>query len=366
VDISSAAKTLEGREQAVKARKKSTENIENIFCIFILGQQRAIIAKNKLLSNLADGPDIVYNLAINYGEYMNADQLQKIREGKGFIAALDQSGGSTPKALKLYGIEESEYSGEEEMFDLVHQMRARIVSSPVFTGERIIGAILFEMTMDRDVNGVPTAAYLWGQKQVVPFLKIDKGLTDEENGVQIMKPNPGLGELLQRANQKGIFGTKMRSVIKLANPEGIKAVVSQQFETARQIIDAGLVPIVEPEVDINSSEKAEAEEILWTEIAKHIDKLGENDVIMLKLTLPEQAGFYQQFVDSPKVARVVALSGGYSREEANAKLAENQGVVASFSRALTEGLNANQTDEEFNNTLDASIESIYQASVNKN
>lgn len=294
---------------------------------------------------------------------MNTEQLAKVRDGKGFIAALDQSGGSTPKALKLYGIEESEYSGEEEMFELVHAMRSRIITSPVFNGRRILGAILFEKTMDSEIEGLPTATYLWEKKQVAPFLKIDKGLAEEENGVQAMKPNPGLGELLSRAKQAGIFGTKMRSVIKLANPEGIKAVVAQQFETAKQIIEAGLVPIIEPEVDINSPEKAKAEELLKAKIEEQIKALGENELIMLKLTLPETPGFYQTFVDNPKVVRIVALSGGYSREEANAKLAQNPGVIASFSRALTEGLNAKQTDEEFNDTLDKSIDSIYQASI---
>lgn len=294
---------------------------------------------------------------------MNTDQLDKMRSGKGFVAALDQSGGSTPKALKLYGIEESEYSSEDEMFDLVHAMRSRIITSPAFNGERIVGAILFEMTMDRQIEGIPTATYLWEKKQVVPFLKVDKGLADDENGVQIMKPNPSLDELLQRAKTAGIFGTKMRSVIKLANPEGVKAVVAQQFEVAMQVISHGLVPIIEPEVDINSPEKSEAEELLKAELTSHINNLVENELIMLKLTLPNTPGFYQEFVDNPKVVRVVALSGGYSREEANAKLAENSGVIASFSRALTEGLSAQQTDEEFNQTLDASIESIYQASI---
>lgn len=294
---------------------------------------------------------------------MNTQQLDKMRNGKGFIAALDQSGGSTPKALQLYGIEENQYTNENEMFDLVHKMRTRIITSPAFDGNRILGSILFEMTMDRQIEGIPTATYLWENKQVVPFLKIDKGLADEENDVQIMKPNPGLGELLERANQAGIFGTKMRSVIKLANPEGIKSVVNQQFETAKQIIAAGLVPIIEPEVDINSPEKAQAEELLKTEIAEHINSLGENELIMLKLTLPNTPGFYQEFAGNPKVVRVVALSGGYSREEANTKLLENPGVIASFSRALTEGLSAQQTDEEFNSTLDASIQSIYDASV---
>lgn len=294
---------------------------------------------------------------------MNNDQLAKIREGKGFVAALDQSGGSTPKALKLYGIDENEYSGEDEMFNLVHAMRARIISSPVFTGERIVGSILFEMTMDRQVEGIPTAAYLWEKKNIVPILKVDKGLADEENGAQVMKPNPGLDELLDRAKAAGVFGTKMRSVIKLANPEGVRAVVAQQFETAKQIIAKGLVPIIEPEVDINSPEKAAAEDLLKDELISQINGLGDSDLIMLKLTLPETAGFYQELVDNPKVLKVVALSGGYSREVANQKLAENSGVIASFSRALTEGLSVKQTDEEFNDTLDASIESIYQASI---
>lgn len=295
---------------------------------------------------------------------MNQDQLAKVRDDKGFIAALDQSGGSTPKALGLYGIDESQYSSEDEMFDLVHEMRSRIITSPAFDGRRILGAILFEMTMDRQIEGMPTATYLWQKKQVVPFLKVDKGLDDEQNGVQVMKPNPGLDDLLNRAKAAGIFGTKMRSVIKLASPEGVKTVVNQQFEVAKQIISHGLVPIVEPEVDINSPEKAAAEELLKTEILTQLDALSENEQIMLKLTLPETAGFYQELIDHPKVVRVVALSGGYSREESNQRLSENKGVVASFSRALTEGLSAQQTDEEFNNTLDKSIESIYQASIN--
>lgn len=294
---------------------------------------------------------------------MNSDQLAKMQGGKGFIAALDQSGGSTPKALSLYGVNEGQYNNEEEMFDLVHAMRSRIITSPAFSGERILGAILFEMTMDRKVEGIPTAQYLWEKKQVVPFLKIDKGLADEENGVQIMKPNPGLDDLLNRAKAAGIFGTKMRSVIKLANPEAIKTVVAQQFETAKQIIAHGLVPIIEPEVDINSPEKAQAEEILKTELIAQVEALAEDELIIFKLTLPETADFYQEFVNNPKVVRVVALSGGYSREEANRRLSENKGVVASFSRALTEGLSAQQTDEQFNQTLDASIEAITQASL---
>lgn len=294
---------------------------------------------------------------------MNSDQLTKIREGKGFIAALDQSGGSTPKALQLYGVDESQYSSEEEMFDLVHAMRSRIISSPVFNGERIVGAILFEMTMDKEVNGKPTATYLWEEKQVVPFLKVDKGLADEENGAQMMKPMPELDTLLIRAKAAGIFGTKMRSVIKLANPESIKAVVQQQFDTAKQILAHQLMPIVEPEVDINSPEKAEAEELLRAEILKQLDDLDEQYSVMLKLTLPDTPGFYQVLADHPKILKVVALSGGYSREVANAKLAQNSAMIASFSRALTEGLSAGQSDEEFNKTLDESIQSIYKASV---
>ncbi len=294
---------------------------------------------------------------------MDTDQLAKMKSGNGFVAALDQSGGSTPKALKLYGIEENVYSSEAEMFDLVHTMRSRIIASPVFTGERILGAILFEMTMDRQVEDMPTAQYLWEKKQIVPFLKIDKGLADEENGVQVMKPNPGLDEFLDKAKAAGIFGTKMRSVIKLANPEGIKAVVAQQFETSKQIIAKGLVPIIEPEVDINSPEKAQAEELVKAEMLSQINSLSDDQLIMLKLTLPDVPGFYQEFVDNPKVVRVVALSGGYSREKANAELAKNPGVIASFSRALTEGLSAQQSDEQFNQTLDTSIQSICDASV---
>lgn len=294
---------------------------------------------------------------------MNSDQLTKVREGKGFIAALDQSGGSTPKALKLYGVDESEYSSEEQMFDLVHAMRSRIITSPVFTGERIVGAILFEMTMERQIEGLPTATYLWEKKQVVPFLKVDKGLADEQNGVQMMKPMPELDILLIKAKAGAIFGTKMRSVIKLANSEGIQAVVDQQFDVAKQILAHGLVPIVEPEVDINSPEKAQAEELLRASILKHLDSLEEHQVVMLKLTLPDTAGFYQTLVDHPNVLKIVALSGGYSRDEANEKLSQNSGLIASFSRALTEGLSAKQSDEEFNKTLDASIESIYRASV---
>lgn len=290
-------------------------------------------------------------------------QLEKIRSAKGFIAALDQSGGSTPKALRLYGIDEDAWSSEDEMFDLVHQMRTRIMTSPAFTGERILAAILFEMTMDREVAGKPTADYLWGEKRVVPILKVDKGLAEEGNGVQLMKPMPDLDKLLARAKDKGIFGTKMRSVVKQANAAGIDAIVAQQFEIGRQICAAGLVPIIEPEVDIHCPEKAAAEDLLKAGILTALDKLGENELVMLKLTLPERDDFYAECIAHKNVARVVALSGGYSRDDANARLARNHGMVASFSRALTEGLSAQQSDAAFNSMLDASIESIYQASI---
>ena len=294
---------------------------------------------------------------------MNAEMLEKMGSGKGFIAALDQSGGSTPKALRLYGIEESEYSGEAEMFDLIHQMRARIMTSPAFTGGRVIGAILFEMTMDRQVEGLGSAEYLWTQKQVVPFLKVDKGLADEVDGAQVMKPMPGLDELLARALEHGVFGTKMRSVIKLANPAGVNAVVDQQFEVGRQILAAGLVPIIEPEVDIHSPEKQAAEDLLKAALTAQLDALPEGQQVMLKLTLPSTDDFYLDLVNHPRILRVVALSGGYSRAEADTLLRRNHGVIASFSRALTEGLSAQQSDEEFNATLDATIQSIYDASI---
>jgi fructose-bisphosphate aldolase class I len=286
-----------------------------------------------------------------------------MRDGKGFIAALDQSGGSTPKALKLYGIEESAYSGDEEMFALIHQMRSRMMTSPAFTGERVLGAILFEGTMDREVEGVGAAEYLWSQKKVIPFLKIDKGLADEENDVQIMKPNPGLDELLAKAKSKGIFGTKMRSVIKEANASGIEAVVAQQFEVGRQILAAGLVPIIEPEVDINSGTKGEAEVLLKKALLAELDRQPADQPVMLKLTLPNIDGFYDELVAHKSVLRVVALSGGYSRDDANAKLSRNKGIIASFSRALTEGLSAQQSDAEFNSAIDAAIGSIYAASI---
>jgi fructose-bisphosphate aldolase class I len=294
---------------------------------------------------------------------MDQAQLDKIRNGQGFIAALDQSGGSTPKALKLYGVEESSYDGEAEMFDLIHQMRTRIVTSPSFGGDRVLGAILFEQTMDRQVDGVDTGDYLWGTKQVVPFLKVDKGLADEADGAQVMKPIDGLAELLERAVAKHMFGTKMRSVIKLANPAGVDAVVDQQFDIGAQIVAAGLVPIIEPEIDIHSPEKAEAEALLRTAILRRLDALGPEELVMLKLTLPEEDGFYQALVDHPNVVRVVALSGGYSRSEANERLGRNPGVIASFSRALTEGLSAQQSDEEFDAMLDQTIKEIFEASI---
>ena len=294
---------------------------------------------------------------------MNTEMFQKMRDGKGFIAALDQSGGSTPKALQLYGVEESAYSGNTEMYDRIHQMRTRIITSPSFNGDRILGAILFEMTMERQVDGIGTAEYLWQNKQVVPFLKVDKGLADEVDGAKLMKPMPGLDELLARAIAHGVFGTKMRSVITLANPVGVGAVVDQQFAIGRQILDADLVPIIEPEVDITSPEKAAAEVLLKAALVAQLDALNADQHVMLKLTLPDEDGFYTDLVAHPRVLRVVALSGGYSRDKANAMLARNPGVVASFSRALTEGLSAQQSEAEFDAALDTTIQSIYDASV---
>ena len=293
---------------------------------------------------------------------LNEQQLQKIKSQPGFIAALDQSGGSTPKALALYGIKEGAWSNEDEMFAIVHEMRTRMITSSAFNGERIIGAILFENTMDRDIHGQPTANYLWNVKGVVPFLKVDKGLEAEKEGVQLMKPIPALSALLEKAKSKRIFGTKMRSFIKQANPAGIKNIVEQQFELAAQIIAAGLVPIVEPEIDIHCPEKAKAEELLKAAILEKLNQLPSGQLVMLKLTLPEENNFYAEFVKHPKVLRVVALSGGYSRDEANNRLRRNRGVVASFSRALAEGLSAQQSAAEFNATLDKSIQSIFQAS----
>ena len=289
-------------------------------------------------------------------------QLEKMRTQPGFIAALDQSGGSTPGALRAYGIKDGAWSNEEQMFALVHQMRTRIITSPVFTGDRILGAILFENTIDRAIEGEPTADYLWNVKRVVPFLKVDKGLAADGRGVQLMKPMPELAALLDKATAKRVFGTKMRSVIKQANDAGIKDVVAQQFEAARQIIAAGLVPIVEPEVDIHCPEKAGAEELLKSAIREELNALPAGQLIMLKLTLPEKDDLYAEFVGHPKVLRVVALSGGYTREEGNRRLRRNHGVVASFSRALVEGLSAQQSDAEYNALLDASIRSIFEAS----
>lgn len=291
------------------------------------------------------------------------EQITKIEAGNGFIAALDQSGGSTPAALALYGITADAWSNDEEMFKVVHQMRTRIVSSPSFNGDQILGAILFENTMDREIEGQPTPEYLWTVKNVVPFLKIDKGLADEHDGVQLMKPNPGLGALLEKAKSKGIFGTKMRSVIKQASPSGVAAVVKQQFEVGRQIVEAGLVPIIEPEVDIHCPQKAEAESLLKVAIMEELNQLNVDQRVMLKLTLPEQDNFYAECVKHPNLVKVVALSGGYSREEANARLSRNNGVVASFSRALVEGLSAQQSDEEFDTMIGASIGSICAASI---
>jgi len=293
---------------------------------------------------------------------ISEQQAAKIRTQPGFIAALDQSGGSTPKALKLYGIEENTYSGEQQMMDLVHKMRTRIVSSPVFDGKRVVGAILFEATMDRDFGGKPAADYLWNTKGVVPFLKIDKGLADEANGVQLMKPMPTLDDLLKKAKSKGIFGTKERSVIKSNNAEGIKAVVKQQFEVARQVLSHGLVPIVEPEVDIKNPDKKGSEAVLKKEILAELDKLPNNQQVMLKLTIPDVDNFYAELIKHPRVLKVVALSGGYSRDEANKRLARQNGMIASFSRALSEGLTAQQSDAEFNKSLDTAIQSIYDAS----
>lgn len=293
----------------------------------------------------------------------NTDQAKQILNGDGFIAALDQSGGSTPKALMLYGIAEDAYGSDAEMYDMIHQMRARIIKSPAFTGDRIVGAILFEMTMDRDIDGTPTAAYLWNQRKVVPFLKIDKGLEDEVDGVRLMKPIAGLDATLEKAVAKGIFGTKMRSVIDAASPSGIAANVTQQFEIGKQILAHGLVPIIEPEVTISIADKAEAETLLRDEILKQLDALPEGSDVMLKLTLPETPNHYQALADHPRVMRVVALSGGYARDEANARLSQNKNIIASFSRALTEGLSAEQVDAQFDTALATTINSIYDASV---
>ena len=294
---------------------------------------------------------------------MNAQQYEKVKSSMGFIAALDQSGGSTPKALSLYGIKPEDYSGDQQMFDLMHAMRARIVNSPAFNGDRVLAAILFEQTMDREIGGRGTADYLWSVKRVVPFVKVDKGLADEANGVQLMKAMPDLDVLLARAKTRGVFGTKMRSVINRADAKGIESVVAQQFTIAKQILAAGLMPIVEPEVSIKATDKEAAERLLKAAILKQLDTLGAQQQVMLKLTIPSVDDFYADLVKHPKVLRVVALSGGYSRDEANKRLARNHGVIASFSRALTEGLTAQQSDEEFNKALDAAIGSIYEASA---
>ena len=294
---------------------------------------------------------------------MNEKQLQQMTSKKGFIAALDQSGGSTPKALRLYGIPEDKYSTDDEMFDLVHEMRTRIIKSPSFTGEKIIGAILFEKTIERKIDDKFTADYLWEEKGIVPFLKVDKGLQPEANGVQLMKDIPTLDELLKKGIEKHIFGTKMRSVIKSANEEGIKAIVAQQFDIAKKILSYGLIPIIEPEVDIHSVDKEKCEEILKKEIFANLDKLDKDQKIMLKLTIPSVEGFYSDVIAHDNVLRVVALSGGYTRADSNEKLAKNPGLIASFSRALTEGLNVDQTQKEFDELLEESIDGIYQASI---
>jgi fructose-bisphosphate aldolase class I len=294
---------------------------------------------------------------------LNPEQLQKMKAQPGFIAALDQSGGSTPHALSLYGIKDHAWADDDEMFALVHAMRTRVITSPQFTGERILGAILFEDTMDREIEGQPSADYLWNVKQVVPFLKVDKGLEAEKDGVQLMRPMPALGALLEKARSNRIFGTKMRSLIKQASPAGITAVVRQQFAVARQIMAAGLVPIIEPEVDIHCPEKAKAEALLQAALLAELAGLAADERVMLKITLPEQADFYAECVHHPKVVRVVALSGGYSLEEADERLRKNHGIIASFSRALLAGLLAQQTAAEFNATLEASIQSIYEASI---
>jgi fructose-bisphosphate aldolase class I len=312
----------------------------------------------------AEGPD--FNVGpgpAEKGHSVNAEQLDKVRNGKGFLAALDQSGGSTPKALRQYGIEESEYSGDEEMFGLIHQMRSRIITSKVFNGDRVLGAILFEKTMDGSIEGQGTAEYLWERKQIVPFLKVDKGLADERDGVQVMKPIPGLRELCERAVGHGVFGTKMRSVIKQADKAGIEAIVAQQFEFGAEILQTGLVPILEPEVDIHCPNKAEAEELLRAGIVRELDNLGADQQVMLKLTIPTEDGFYSDLIADSRILRVVALSGGYSRQEADEKLTRNPGLIASFSRALLDGLTAQQSQDEFDKTLDEAITEIYQASL---
>ena len=293
----------------------------------------------------------------------NAKQLEQMTSGNGFVAALDQSGGSTPKALRLYGVSEDSYSGDDEMFDLIHGMRSRIAQAPEFTGDKVVGAILFEMTMDREIDGKPAAQYLWEERGVVPFLKVDKGLDDEANGVKLMKPMPELDATLEKAATKGIFGTKMRSVIDAANRDGIAANVAQQFDIGKQILSHGLVPIIEPEVTISIADKAQAEDILLYELLKQLDALADDQNVMLKLTLPETPNHYSDAIAHPRCIRVVALSGGYDREEANTRLSQNTGMIASFSRALTEGLSAQQSDDEFNSAIGTAINSVYDASI---
>ncbi|MCZ4354181.1 fructose bisphosphate aldolase [Roseovarius aestuarii] len=293
----------------------------------------------------------------------NQAQIEKMRAGNGFVAALDQSGGSTPKALGLYGVGADAYGSDAEMYDLIHAMRARIAQAPYFNGDKVIGAILFEMTMDRQIAGKPSPSYLWEDRGVVPFLKVDKGLEEEANGVRLMKPMPDLDALCARAVEVGIFGTKMRSVIDAASETGIEAIVAQQFDVGRQILSHGLIPIIEPEVTITIADKAEAEALLLAALTRHLDKVPAGTQVMLKLTLPETANHYKSLVDHPAVLRVVALSGGYSRDEANTRLSQNTGIIASFSRALTEGLSVSQSDEEFNATIGATIDSIHRASV---
>lgn len=294
---------------------------------------------------------------------MNNEQFDRMKNGLGFVAALDQSGGSTPKALNLYGLTEADYSNEAEMFDLIHQMRTRIIKSPAFNSEKILAAILFEMTMNRTIDGIGTAEFLWQKKGIVPILKIDNGLLDENNGVQLMKPIPELHQRLSEANSHGVFGTKMRSVIKSANETGISEIVNQQFEIALQVLSAGLIPIIEPEVDIKATDKVECEKLLKSKLVEQLNKLDESQFVMLKMTIPSTNDFYLELINHPRVLRVVALSGGYSRVQANELLAKNHGLIASFSRALTEGLSAQQTETEFDGALAASIESIYQASI---
>jgi fructose-bisphosphate aldolase, class I len=294
---------------------------------------------------------------------MNTRQHERMCSGNGFIAALDQSGGSTPKALRLYGIEESEYSGEDQMFDMIHQMRSRIITSPSFTSDRILAAILFEQTMDRDITGMPTATYLWEEKGIVPILKIDKGLAPEADGVQLMKPFPELDKTLERGVAKGIYGTKERSVIKAANPAGIRAIAAQQFDWGKQVLSHGLVPILEPEVDIKAPDKAKCEELLKAELIANLEGIPDGQQVIFKLTIPSEDGFYSDLIAHPKTARVVALSGGYRRDEACEKLSRNAGMIASFSRALTEGLTAQQSDAEFNAVLKTAVDNIYEASI---